>query len=70
MRDRADAMDGLIQAGLLQDPTERGDSSTRQIAALRDTQAIEDELASMKARLQLDAPAPRPGLPAPEAEKP
>lgn len=69
MRDKASAMDGLIESGILNDPLDKRDSSARQIAALRDGQAIEDELAQMKVKLIEGAAPDRRGLPSPDSEK-
>jgi phage shock protein A len=48
MRDKADAMDGLIQSGVLSDPFDNRSDTQRQLAALRATNAVEDELALLK----------------------
>jgi len=48
MRDKADAMDGLIESGVLVDPLDNRTDTQRQLAALRATNAVEDELAMLK----------------------
>jgi phage shock protein A len=63
MRDKADAMDGMIQQGLLNDPLDKRDASTREIAQLRSEHAVEDDLAQLKQQLGMDAKA---ALPPPE----
>lgn len=57
MRDKADAMDGMINAGLLNDPLDKRDRSTVEIAAIRQGHAVDDDLATLKAHLGLTAPA-------------
>ena len=49
MRDKADAMDGLIQSGVLTDPLDGRTAIEHQLAALRITSAVDDELAQLKA---------------------
>jgi phage shock protein A len=63
MRDKADAMDGMIQQGLLNDPLDKRDAATREIAQLRSEHAVEDDLALLKQQLGLDA---KTALPPPE----
>jgi phage shock protein A len=63
MRDKADAMDGMIQQGLLSDPLDKRDATTREIAQLRSAHAVDDDLALLKQQLGLDAKA---ALPPPE----
>jgi phage shock protein A len=63
MRDKADAMDSMIQQGLLTDALDKRDAATREIAQLRADHALEDDLARLKLQLGVDA---RPALPAPE----
>ena len=63
MRDKADAMEGMIQQGLLNDPLDKRDAVTREIAQLRDSHAVEDELEQLKLQLGQDKKA---ALPAPE----
>jgi phage shock protein A len=48
MRDKADAMDGLIQSGVLSDPMDGRTSVQHELAALRVTSAVEDELLQLK----------------------
>ena len=63
MRDKADAMDGMIQSGLLNDPLDKRDATSREIAQLRDSHAVEDELEQLKLSLGHD---PKAALPPPE----
>jgi phage shock protein A len=49
MRDKADAMEGLIESGVLRDPLDNRTDTQRQLAALRATNAIDDELQALKA---------------------
>ena len=63
MRDKADAMDGMIQQGLLTDALDKRDAATREIAQLRSDHAVDDDLARLKAQLGMED---KPALPAPE----
>jgi len=63
MRDKADAMDGMIQHGLLNDPLDKRDAATREIAQLRAAHAVDDDLAALKLQLGVDTKA---ALPSPE----
>jgi phage shock protein A len=63
MRDKADAMDSMIQRGLLTDPLDKRDAATREIAQLRSAHAVDDDLAQLKQQLGFDAKA---ALPPPE----
>jgi len=67
MRDKADAMDGMIQHGLLNDPLDKRDAATREIAQLRADHAVEDDLALLKLQLSSEE---KVALPAPESPKP
>ena len=70
MRDKADAMDSLMQQGLLNDPLDKRSRTDRELADLRDTHMVEDQLEQLKASLaspavegpgefaQLSAPTP------------
>jgi phage shock protein A len=51
MRDKADAMDGLIQQGILNDPLDNRSGTEKELAALRDAHAVDDDLALLKAQL-------------------
>ena len=60
MRDKADAMDGLIQTGVLVDPLDRRSPDQQELAAIRATNAVDDELARLKAETtKAIAPPPR-----------
>jgi phage shock protein A len=65
MRDKADAMDSLISNGLLDDPLDRRTRDQKEIADLRDSHAVEDELEMLKAHLQITGPAPTQALEGP-----
>ena len=60
MRDKADAMDSLIEHGVLNDPLDQRSAAQRELAGLRDAHVLEDQLALLKAgkSLALDAVAP------------
>lgn len=64
MRDKANAMDGLIESGLANDPLDKRDKTQREIRQIRDTHAIEGKLAQLKIKL-IDAGPKPPVLPAP-----
>jgi phage shock protein A len=49
MRDKADAMEALIVTGVLTDPLDHRSDVQRQLADLRETSAVDDELAKLKA---------------------
>ncbi len=57
MRDKADAMDGLIQSGVLTDPLDSRTAAQRELAALRATNAVDDELLQLKAETQKALPS-------------
>lgn len=59
-RDKADAMDSLMQQGLIGDPLDRRSGSDKELAALRDEHSIETQLAMLKAE------AGKPALPGPD----
>jgi len=63
MRDKADAMDGMIRQGLLTDSLDKRDAATREIAQLRSEHAVEDDLARLKRQLGVEN---KPALPKPE----
>jgi phage shock protein A len=58
MRDRADAMDGLIESGVLSDPLDARDPAQRELAALRATSAVDAELLQLKAEATRALPPP------------
>ena len=49
MRDRADALEGMVAQGQLTDQFDGRSSTQREIAAMRATSAVDDELARLKA---------------------
>ncbi|RUL66063.1 PspA/IM30 family protein [Dyella dinghuensis] len=48
---KADAMDGLLKAGVLNDPLDHRSSSEKELDAMRSNSAIDAELAKLKAEL-------------------
>ena len=72
MRDKADAMDSLMEQGLLNDPLDKRSRTDKELADLRDTHMVDAQLEQLKAALanpavegpggaaQLPAPAPGP----------
>ena len=60
MRDKADAMDGLIQSGVLIDPLDQRSPDQRELAAIRATTAIDDDLARLKAETTRSIEGPKP----------
>lgn len=48
---KADAMDGLLQAGILNDPLDRRSSTEKELDAMRSNSAIDAELEKLKAEL-------------------
>ena len=68
MRDKADAMDAMITQGLLEDPLDKRTRDQKEIADLRESHAVEDDLEMLKAHLQVGGPAATPALEGP-AEK-
>jgi phage shock protein A len=66
-RDKADAMDSMIEQGLIGDPLDPRSRDEKELAALRDNHAVDSELAQLKAQMaQESLPAPDPrGLPSP-----
>jgi phage shock protein A len=69
MRDKADAMDAMIAQGLLEDPLDKRTRDQREIADLRETHAVEDDLEMLKAHLQIGGAPANLALDAPEAKK-
>ena len=60
MRDKADAMDGLIEQGVLNDPTDKRSRVEKELGALRDAHAVDDQLQMLKAQMGLSIEAPPP----------
>jgi phage shock protein A len=59
MRDKADAMDSLMQQGLLRDPLDPRSPADKELAQLRDSHVVEDQLARLKSEMAGGAlPAP------------
>ena len=71
MRDKADAMDSLMQQGLLNDPLDKRSASDKELAALRDAHVVDAELARLKADMgvtpALEGPGEAAALPPPKA---
>ena len=55
MQNQAKAMDELTQKGILEDPLDHRTAAERELAALRTTSSVDDELAALKA--QTEGPA-------------
>jgi phage shock protein A len=60
MRDKADAMDGMIESGVLSDPLDSRSGTQRELAAIRATSAVDDELAQLKAETTKAIAPPKP----------
>ena len=65
MQARANAMDELMAQGTLQEIGAPTDSIDRQIQAMHTKSAVDDELASLKAQMQLPAGQEQAQLPPP-----
>jgi phage shock protein A len=50
-RDKADAMDHMLEQGLIRDPLDRRSPQDKELAQLRDTHAVDDQLAQLKAEM-------------------
>ena len=71
MRDKADAMDSLVEQGILNDPLDSRSRTDKELAALRDNHVVDNQLAQLKAELAggaLGGPAASGALPAPDPE--
>lgn len=51
MQARADAMDGLLESGILSDPLDKSNPLEKELAALRSTSAVDSDLERLKAEL-------------------
>ena len=60
MRAKADAMEGLIESGVLSDPLDNKTRTDRELDALRVSSAIDSDLEKLKAELGTKGP-PTPG---------
>ncbi|HEU0027346.1 MAG TPA: PspA/IM30 family protein [Ktedonobacterales bacterium] len=67
MQARANAMDELMGQGTLQEIGAPSDPIERQIAAMKTKSAVDDELAALKAQMQLPAGQDQAQLPPPNA---
>jgi phage shock protein A len=56
MRDKADAMDALVEQGVLSDPLDKRSRTDKELADLRDAHVVDDQLAMLKAQMALPAP--------------
>jgi hypothetical protein len=65
-RDKADAMDAMLQSGLLSDPTDPRSQVEQELGHLRDAHAVDAELLQLKAEM---GQAPK-SLEAPDKEPP
>ena len=72
MRDRADAMDSLLEEGVLNDPLDKRSKTDKELAALRDGHAVDAQLAQLKADMGvapgLAAPGETTALPSPSGK--
>ncbi|GLS23097.1 phage shock protein PspA [Labrys miyagiensis] len=70
-RDKADAMDSMIEQGIVNDPLDKRSSAEKELAALRDKHAVDDDLAALKAQLGpkvIGSSSSAGSLPKPEGE--
>ena len=56
MRDKADAMDALVEQGVIGDPLDKRSRTDKELADLRDAHVVDDQLAMLKAQMALPAP--------------
>ena len=71
MRDKADAMDSLMEQGLLNDPLDKRSHADKELADLRDAHYVDAQLEQLKAEISggaLPAPGAAPALPEPDPE--
>ncbi len=71
-RDKADAMDALIEQGIVTDPLDKRSSADRELAALRDKHEVDDDLAALKAQIgpkRVGSSSAPSSLPAPDAKQ-
>jgi len=68
VQDKAAAMDSMIEQGLIRDPLDNRSREERELSALRDGHAVDDQLAQLKAQMAKDAlpPPEQSQLPPPE----
>jgi phage shock protein A len=68
MRDKADAMDSLMQQGLLSDPLDKRSRTEKELADLRDTHIVDSQLDQLKAEMAKSLPggSETAALPSPE----
>jgi phage shock protein A len=59
-RDKADALDHMLEQGLIHDPLDKRSREDKELAQLRDAHAVDDQLAQLKAEMR----APALGQPA------
>ena len=59
MRDKADAMDRLIEHGVLTDPLDARSPQQRELAAIKATDAVDDELVRLKAEARKGIEGPK-----------
>ena len=59
MRDRADALGGMLEAGVLTDQFDGRSATKRELDALKATSAVDDELAKLKYETRREIEPPR-----------
>ena len=59
MRDRADALGGMLEAGVLTDQFDDRSATKRELDALKATSAVDDELAKLKFETRKEIEPPR-----------
>jgi len=52
MRDKADALEGLVRSGVLEDPLDTRSGSQKDLAALRATNAVDAEMARLRGEVK------------------
>ncbi len=60
MRDKADAMDSLLEQGLLNDPLDKRSHTDKELAALRDAHIVDAQLDQLKADMATGGALPAP----------
>jgi phage shock protein A len=69
MRDKADALDALVQQGVINDPLDGRSRTEKELASLRDAHAVDAELEAIKQQMGLAGPPPTPLLNAPKPDE-
>ena len=68
MRDKADAMGGLIEQGVFSDPLDKRSCADKELGALRDSHVVDSQLDQLKAEMGLIIEPVTPRLAAPPSE--